>query len=177
MFNYFKTNYIAVYYIMSKPFFKSCIFLIIIIAAALYLGPLIRKLEGFKIEGINIKGINTEGKYPLSVDQAILNDYPLIKKNEVSNNSASTIWWHYPIFAEPSFKQITNNLRYRNNPDDGTCSRPEFCGALYHSIKNKSNEIIPLPPAEESPGARVGYFRTEPNQLYYSIPTNENILY
>ena len=157
---------------MSKTFLNSFIFLIIIIAAALYLGPLIEgfKVEGFKveginIEGINIEGINIEGKYPLSVDQAILNDYPLIKKNEVSNASAST------------FKQITNNLRYRNNPDDGTCSRPEFCGALYHSIKNKSNEINVLPPAEESDGARVGYFRTEPNQLYYSIPTNENILY
>ena len=158
---------------MSKTFLKSCIFLIIIIAAALYLGPLIRKLEGFKSGDFG----KTEGQYPLSVDQAILNDYPLIKKNEVSNNSASTIWWHYPIFTEPSFKQITNNLRYRNNPDDGTCSRPEFCGALYHSIKNKSNEINVLPQAEESPGARVGYFRTEPNQLYYSIPTNENILY
>jgi hypothetical protein len=164
---------------MSKPFLNSFIFLIIIIAAALYLGPLIEgfKIEGINIEGINIEGINTEGKYPLSVDQAILNDYPLIKKNEVSNASASTMWWHYPIFLEPSFKQITNNLRYRNNPDDGTCSRPEFCGALYHSIKNKSNEINVLPLAEESPGARVGYFRTEPNQLYYSIPTNENILY
>ena len=173
MFNYFKTNYIAVYYIMSKTFLKSCIFLIIIISAALYLAPLIRKIEGFKPGDFG----KIEGKYPLSVDQAILNDYPLIKKNEVSNNSASTIWWHYPIFTEPSFKQITNNLRYRNNPDDGTCSRPEFCGALYHSIKNKSNEINVLPPAEESDGARVGYFRTEPNQLYYSIPTNENILY
>ena len=87
------------------------------------------------------------------------------------------MWWKYPIFSLPSFKQQTNNLRYRNNPDDGTCTRPEFCGALYHDIKNKSNEIYPLPPAEESDGARVGYFRTEPNKLYYSIPTNENILY
>jgi len=152
---------------ISNAFMKSVLFLIVIIVLYFYLAPLIRTFkEGF-----------IEGKYPLSVDQAILNDYPLIKKNEVSNASASTMWWHYPIFAEPSFKQITNNLRYRNNPDDGTCSRPEFCGALYHSIKNKSNEINSLPPAEESPGARVGYFRTEPNQLYYSIPTNENILY
>jgi hypothetical protein len=77
----------------------------------------------------------------------------------------------------PSFKQVTNNLRYVKNPDEGTCTRPEFCGAVYHSIKNKSNEIYPLPPAEEGQGARVGYFRTEQNDLYYSIPTNENILY
>jgi hypothetical protein len=37
--------------------------------------------------------------------------------------------------------------------------------------------VTPWPPAEEGEGARVGYFRTEPNELYYSIPTNENILY
>ena len=153
--------------------FKICIYLILIIIVAIYLVPFIRKLEVFK----SSEFVKTEGEYPLSVDQAILNDFPLIKKNEVSNDSASTMWWKYPIFSLPSFKQQTNNLRYRNNPDDGTCTRPEFCGALYHDIKNKSNEIYPLPPAEESDGARVGYFRTEPNKLYYSIPTNENILY
>lgn len=158
---------------MSNTFIASVVFLIIIIAISLYLAPLIRNIEGFKSGTFT----RVEGDYPLSVNQAILDDYPLIGKNEVSNDSASTMWWHYPIFSLPSFKQQTNNLRYRYNPDDGTCTRPEFCGALYHNIKNKSNEIKPLPPAEEGSGARVGYFRTEPNQLYYSIPTNENILY
>jgi hypothetical protein len=158
---------------MSNTFIGSFIFLILIIAVSLYLAPLIRRIEGFKPRYF----AKTEGDYPSSVDKAILNDYPLIGKNEVSNDSASTIWWHYPIFSLPSFKQVTNNLRYRYNPDDGTCSRSEFCGALYHSIKNKRNEVYPLPPAQEGPGARVGYYRTEPNQLYYSIPTNENILY
>jgi hypothetical protein len=157
---------------MSNTFIASVVFLIII-AISLYLAPLIRNIEGFKSGTFT----RVEGDYPLSVNQAILDDYPLIGKNEVSNDSASTMWWHYPIFSLPSFKQQTNNLRYRYNPDDGTCTRPEFCGALYHNIKNKSNEITPLPPAEEGSGARVGYFRTEPNQLYYSIPTNENILY
>ena len=147
------------------------IFLLIIIVLGLYLAPII-KMDGFKSQDLA-----TPGKYPVSVDKPILNDFPLIGKNEVSNNSASTIWWHYPVFSLPSFKQVTNNLRYVKNPDEGTCSRAEFCGALYHSIKNKPNEIYPLPPAEESSGARVGYFRTEPNKLYYSIPTNENILY
>ena len=158
---------------MSNTFIASVVFLIIIMAISLYLAPLIRNIEGFKSGTFT----RVEGDYPLSVNQAILDDYPLIGKNEVSNDSASTMWWHYPIFSLPSFKQQTNNLRYRYNPDDGTCTRPEFCGALYHNIKNKSNEIKPLPPAEEGSGARVGYFRTEPNQLYYSIPTNENILY
>ena len=36
---------------------------------------------------------------------------------------------------------------------------------------------MPLPMAEEGEGARVGYFRSQPNELYFSIPTNENILY
>jgi hypothetical protein len=48
---------------------------------------------------------------------------------------------------------------------------------LYHDIKNTSNIIKPLPPAEEGGGARVGYYRSEPNTLFFSIPTNENILY
>jgi len=158
---------------MSNTFLGSILFLILVIALGIYLAPFIKQLEGFKTSSF----AKTEGSYPVSVDKAILNDYPLIGKNEVSNDSASTIWWNYPVFSLPSFKQVTNNLRYRKNPDDGTCTRPEFCGALYHDIKNKSNEIYPLDPAEEGPGARVGYFRTEPNQLYYSIPTNENILY
>lgn len=161
---------------MNNSFIKGILFLLILLALGLYLAPLLKNIEGFKYNYFaSLK--RTEGVYPVSVDQAILDDYPLIGKNQVSNDSASTIWWHYPIFTLPSFKQQTNNLQYRYNPDDGTCTRPEFCGAMYHSIKNKSNEIYPLPPAQEGPGARVGYFRSEPNWLYYSIPTNENILY
>jgi hypothetical protein len=162
---------------MSNTFLGSIIFLILVLALGLFLAPFIKGM-GIGIEGFKTSSFaKTEGTYPVSVDKPILNDFPLIGKNEVSNNSASTIWWHYPVFSLPSFKQVTNNLRYVKNPDEGTCTRPEFCGALYHSIKNKPNEIYPLPPAEESSGARVGYFRTEPNKLYYSIPTNENILY
>lgn len=161
---------------MKNPFIKSILFLSILLAFSLYLAPLFKQIEGFKYNYFTSLN-RTEGEYPNSVDKAILDDFPQIGKNEVSNDSASTIWWHYPIFTLPSFKQQTNNLQYRYNPDNGTCIRSEFCGALYHSIKNESNEIYPLPPAEEGPGARVGYFRTEPNKLYYSIPTNENILY
>lgn len=123
--------------------------------------------------------LTTPGTYPQSLEGAILNDFPHIGRNSVSNESASTNWWHYPTFGLPSFAQITNNLRFFKNPDIGTCVRPDMCGALYHSKRNAPNEIIPLPPAQEGGGARVGYFRTQPadNQLYWSIPTNENILY
>jgi hypothetical protein len=147
-------------------FTKSIVLLLFILVLGLSLAPFIPKIEGFRSDWFaSFK--RTEGIYPVSVDQAILDSYPLIGKNQVSNESASTDWWHYPVFTLPSFKQQTNNLQYRNNPDNGTCVRPEFCGALYHSIKNKSNEIYPLPPAEQGPGARVGYYRTEPNELYY----------
>jgi len=144
----------------------SILFLILILTFSLYLAPFLK--EGFQ----------SPGDFPISVDKPILNDFPLIVKNETSRDNYSDIWWHYPIFKLGSYKQITNNLRYRYNPDDGTCIRADFCGALYHDKKNnKTNITVPLPPAEEGPGARVGYFRAEPNDLFYSIPTNENILY
>jgi hypothetical protein len=132
-----------------------------------------RRTEGFD----TISLPKTYGEYSESVDRAILDTFPQIGKNEVSNESSATLWWHYPIFSLPSFKQQTNNLRYFKNPDEGTCARAEFCGAVYHDIKNKSNEVFPLAPVEEGGGARVGYFRTEPNELWFSIPTNQNILY
>jgi hypothetical protein len=160
---------------MKNTFIKSILFLLVIIIVSIFLAPFIKNIEGFKVKTDYLS--KTEGTYPDSLDKVLLNNYPQIGKNSVSKDNVTDIWWHYPIFTLPSFKQITNNLRYYNNPDEGTCTRSEFCGALYHDKKNKSNEVFPLSQAEEGPGARVGYFRTEPNTLYYSIPTNENILY
>ena len=121
--------------------------------------------------------LTVPGDFPRSVDKPILDDFPLIGYKGVSENSASTIWKDYPVFDVGSFKQLTNNIRYNRNPDNGKCSRAEFCGALYHDAKHLPNVITPLPPAQEGPGARVGYYRSEPNDLFFSIPTNENILY
>jgi len=158
---------------MNSTFIGSIIFLLLIIIFGLYLAPFI-KVEGFS----GLYELTTPGTYPVSVDKAILNDYPQIGKNKVSNDSITDIWWYYPVLPVGRYEQITNNIKYSKNPDIGTCTRSEFCGAVYHDRKkNKSNIICPLPPAQEGPGARVGYFRTEPNELYFSIPTNENILY
>jgi hypothetical protein len=101
----------------------------------------------------------------------------LIESKGVSANNASDIWKDYPVFGLGSFEQITNNIRFNRNPDNGKCSRAEVCGALYRDAKTESNVVKPLPPAQEGPGARVGYYRSEPNDLFFSIPTNENILY
>ena len=154
---------------------KSVIFLIGIIVASLFLAPFIKEnSEGFS--GIN--DLSTPGDFPKSVNQVILDDFPLIGKNKTSENNYDEIWWKYPVFSLGSFKQITNNLKHHRNPDQGTCIRADFCGAAYNDNKNaKTNIITPLPEAEEGDGARVGYFRSEPNKLYFSIPTNQNILY
>lgn len=152
---------------MNKTFVSSIIFLLLILVLGLYLASFLPFIEG----------LQNQGAFPLSLEKVLLNSYPQIGKNKTSNDSVAKIWWRYPIFSEPSFAQITNNLRYRNNPDDSNCSPIDFCGALYRDKKNKSNEVFPLPPAQEGQGARVNYYRTEPNLLYYSIPDNENILY
>lgn len=151
---------------MKGKFLNTVLFLMAILVLGLLLNPMI-KVEGF-----------SGGDFPVSVDKPILNDFPLIGKNITSNKNYSDIWFDYPIFSLGSFKQITNNLRFHKNPDNGQCIRADFCNAIYNNNKNvPSNEVHPLPPAEEGEGARVGYFRSEPNELFFSIPTNENILY
>jgi len=164
---------------MKDTTVKSILFLLFILVAGLYLAPFYKKtFESFKgYKRYKSDVLTVPGDFPRSVEKPILDDYPLIDYKGVSTNSASTIWKDYPVFDMASFKQITNNIRYNRNPDDGKCSRAEFCGALYRDAKHPTNIIKPLPPAEEGPGARVGYYRSEPNDLFFSIPTNENILY
>jgi len=159
-----------------NTFGKSMIFLIGIMAVSLFLAPFIRtNSKGFN-EGFS--GLLSPGYFPKSVNQVILDEFPQIGKNTTSDNNYDEIWWKYPVFSLGSFEQITNNLKHHRNPDQGTCIRADFCGALYNDNKNvKTNIITPLPEAEEGEGARVGYFRSEPNKLFFSIPTNQNILY
>ena len=128
----------------------SIIFLILILVFK-------KNMEGFS----GLYDLSTPGTFPKSVNQAILNDYPLINKNETSHNNYNQIWWHYPVFKLGSYKQVTNNLKYYDNPDNGTCVRADFCGALYKNKKDtKTNITLPLPPVQQ--GLRVGYFITEP---------------
>jgi hypothetical protein len=152
---------------------NTFLFLFAILALGLFFAPMI-KIEGFST---NKQDLETPGIFPVSVDKPLLDSFPLIGKGTVSDKKYSDIWFDYPEFSKSSYEQITNNLRYVNNPDEGTCIRADMCNALYKKIKNKSNIVKPLPPAEEGPGARVGYYRTEPNLLPFSIPDNENILY
>jgi hypothetical protein len=57
--------------------------------------------------------LNNAGILPISETLPLLYDsYPLTGNKNVSNKNYGDIWWLYPIFPEPSFKQITNNLQY-----------------------------------------------------------------
>jgi len=103
-------------------------------------------------------------------------EFPLTHRNGISNNGASNIWWHYPTFKVGSYKQITNNIRYSNNPDEGTCMPASMCGALYKERKHKSNYINPLPPINPDCGTRIGYFTTGVNLLPFRTDV-PNILY
>lgn len=112
-----------------------------------------------------------------TTDDLLLKDtYPLKKKIGVSKDTANKIWWHYPTFEVGSYAQITNNIRYPNNPDVGRCTATEFCGSIYDEYQKKSNYIKPLPPIDPNCGTRVGYFSTNINLLPYRNDM-QNILY
>ena len=120
----------------------------------------------------------TYGDYPTSeMDVLVQDSYPITGINGVSQESAYDMWWRYPIFEVGSFKQITNNLKYPNNPDTGNCMPANMCGALYKNRKNKSNVASVLAPVEpDAAGARVNYYRSKEDLLTFR--TNEaNILY
>lgn len=152
---------------------RGILFLLVIIIVSLFFAPIIKKIEGFS--GLYVT--TSPGNYPKSVNVPLLDDYPLIGKNETSYNNYSDDWKSNQSSSLASYKQTTNNYKFFNNPDNGLCTGAEFCGALYKNKEITSNIIKSLPPTQEGSGARVGYFRSEPNKLYFSIPTNENILY
>jgi hypothetical protein len=162
---------------------NQIIFLFLILVLAIGL-PLFFKInESFKRRKDGFSNYSLDGAmgdFPDSQTSVLVQDtYPAIGKNEISNNTANDIWWHYPIFQLGSYKQITNNIRYPHNPDEGTCMPSSMCGALYHDKFIKTNYIEPLPPLKPDCGTRVGYFDTNV-QLTDSLPYRTdmaNILY
>jgi hypothetical protein len=152
--------------------FYFTILLFFFIILILFYKNVYSESEGFQPE---ILAINQ--KYPREEDDVLLKgDYPLLKKLGLSKNSGSTIWQDYPIFEVGSYAQMTNNIRYPDNPDDGQCMPAEFCGSLYKNKRGMpSNNIEPLGPVPDSNNARVNYYNSQYNLLPFH---NEgNILY
>ena len=133
-------------------------------------------LEGYSNNNLE----NTSGKFPDALEKVLVQDtYPPIEGNQLSDNSAYDIWWHYPIFKLGSYAQITNNFRYPNNPDEGTCTPASMCGALYYDKKIGPKTVELLCPVTPNCGTRVGFFCTD-NRLTNSLPYKTdiaNILY
>lgn len=153
---------------------------------------------GFSPNMIN-ESFTLAGLYPKSEEDYLVQDsFPRISGSNIgiSNLGASDIWWHYPIFQLGSYDQITNNIKYPDNPDEGTCMPASMCGAFYQDkekmgpyeygvdpvtgapVQLKSNYPKPLEDELIDPnsGTRVGYFVTGSNLLPFE--TNVvNILY
>jgi hypothetical protein len=91
-----------------------------------------------------------------------------ISNNPVSTQQYSREWYLYPVFSIPSFKQMTNNLKYFNNPSIAHESPEDFLDTFYGSKSAKSNivsygEINPILTYHEP---RVGYWNTKVDVMY-----------
>lgn len=155
------------------------LFLILILVVALGIPFMLNTrnpmqlLEGYS--NYTLAGAN--GAYPEAQTSVLVqNTYPAIGKNQLSNDTAANIWQDYPTFEVGSYDQITNNIRYPDQPDDGTCTPASMCNALYYKKKIGNNYVMPLPPVAVGCGTRVGYFDTNVNLLPYRTD-NANILY
>ena len=131
-------------------------------------------------EYMNINSHDVLGVSAVNNIGALITDgvYKVKNNGGTSNKNYPEIYEDFPVFNVGSYDQITNNIRYPNNPDDGECVRADMCNALYENRQPLVNANIQLlGEAETGYGARVNYYRTEPNILFYSIPTNINIPY
>jgi hypothetical protein len=162
---------------MNKTFFLIFILLIIFLSQAL---PAFQTRWNSALITENYTNLGTGGQYPSSQTDVLLQDsYPITGRNGVSNDQGSKIWWHYPIFEVGSFDQITNNLKFSNNPDTGRCMPADVCGALYKEYQTQSNYVFPQPPVTPESGTRVNYYYS-PEQSFVSLPyraDTANILY
>lgn len=158
---------------------NQIIFLLLLIVLAIGL-PLVFNISNI-LEGYSNYSLDqTSGNFPDAQTQVLVQDiYPPIGKNQISNDTASDIWQYYPTFSLGSYEQITNNIRYPDNPDIGRCTPASMCGALYHKKQIGTNIVAPLPSIQPDSGTRIGYF-TADEQVVTSLPFRtdmQNILY
>jgi cbb3-type cytochrome oxidase subunit 3 len=106
--------------------------------------------------------LETPGILPESNNPGILdNVFPETGFTSLQNIGASQIWKDYPIYQVGSYSQTTNNIRYPDNPDEGTCMPADFCNLYYKNREKVSNIVMPLEPVKENEGAaRVNYYNS-----------------
>ena len=106
--------------------------------------------------------LETPGILPGSNNPGILdNVFPETGFTSLQNIGASQIWKDYPIYQVGSYSQTTNNIRYPDNPDEGTCMPADFCNLYYKNREKVSNIVMPLEPVKENESAaRVNYYNS-----------------
>lgn len=158
---------------------KHIVFLMLLIILALGL-PLVFNFSNIYEGYSNYSLFQAAGKFPYAQAKVLVQDiYPPIRKNNISDDNVSNIWWHYPTVELGSYAQMTNNIRYPDNPDIGRCTPTSMCGALYHDKFLGDNSVKPLPPVNSNCDTRVGYFTTD-ERIITSLPyrtDTQNILY
>ena len=164
---------------MSKPVFSSAtnIFILLLILCVIIFiykkNSLLKMMENYQnyqnyntTKKTHLGSKNKIGRYLFPQSYVLVEDtYPVTGSRNISNNEANDIWWHWPTFKVGSYAQITNNIKYPNNPDVGQCMPSSFCGALYKEKQTHTNYTHVLPPVNSGCKTRVGYFATDVNLL------------
>jgi len=91
-----------------------------------------------------------------------------ISNNPVSTKQYSNQWNLYPVFSIPSFRQMTNNLKYFHNPSIARDSPEDFLDTFYKNKSSKSNivEYGHVKPIVNYKHPRVGYWNSSVDMLY-----------
>jgi hypothetical protein len=118
---------------MNSTFVKSALFLFGILVIALLLAPFLKYNEGFSLNGpIEL----LPGDYPNEVDKPLLGDMFALtgNTNVLEGGNANNMWKSNPV---GNFNQTTNNEKYPDSPDNGSCTPAMFCDLFYK--KNQPN--------------------------------------
>ena len=79
-------------------------------------------------------------RFPCSIEKPNLyGDYPVKKDPHLTNLSYSDIWTEYPSVQVGSYEQVTNNKKYWDNPNNGTCVRADMCNGIYNNKTLEKN--------------------------------------
>lgn len=140
-----------------KAFIFFFVFLMIVVVFSLIFATRLNK----RITNTHLAKGKVMGKGNATQDILLQNSYLTTGKKVISDNEAYNIWWHYPVFEVGSYAQITNNIKYPNNPDEGTCMPASMCQTLYKNKKSSSNYVYGLPPVNtntNTSAVRVNYY-------------------
>jgi hypothetical protein len=136
-----------------KAFVFFFIFLMVFVAFSLICNQSFENFSNYHLDEA-IGGVNA------SQEILLQNSYLPTGNKEISKNDAYNIWWHYPVFQVGSYAQITNNIKYPNNPDEGTCMPASMCQTLYKNKKTSNHAHILLPVKEDANAVRVNYYNS-----------------